>query len=165
MDLRLLEFGDFLKENLGKILIAVGILLLVLGFVMQSTFYFVISAFGFISAVNLFLGIMLIVLGSFVLVGLFPVKLRSIDGLGTILLCVSIGFFALAFVAIQFQLVTGFDVEGIPRPFGGGWEGFIATPISERPFLFLFSNGLQLGLVFLVASLILKAFSYFRNQF
>jgi hypothetical protein len=162
MSLRLLEFMDFLKDNQGKILIAIGILLAVLGFGMQSTFYFVIPTVGFLSGVSLFLGIMLVVLGSFVHVGLFPVKWRSVDGLGTVLLCISVGFFALAIVAIQFQLVTGFYEEGAPSP-GGGVPYTMYIPISERPFLFLFGSGLQFGLAFLVASLIFKAFAYFRS--
>lgn len=164
MALRLLEFTDFLKDNQGKILIAIGILLSVLGLGMQSTFYFVIPvAVGFLSGASLFLGILLIVLGSFVQVGLLPVKWHSVDGLGTVLLCISIGFFDLAIVAIQFQLVTGFYVEGIPSPGGGMGPFVMAIPMSERPFLFLFASGLQFGLAFLVASLIFKAFAYFRS--
>ena len=164
MALRLLEFVDFLKDSQGKILIAIGILFFVFGFGMESTFYFVIPlTVGFLSGASLFLGIMLIVLGSFVQVGLFPAKWRSVDGLGTVLLCISVGFFALAIVAIQFQLVTGFYVEGTPSPSGGLGPYTMYIPISERPFLFLFGSGLQFGIAFLVASLIFKAFAYFRS--
>lgn len=163
MSLRLLEFVDFLKNNQGKILIAIGILLSVLGFGMQSTFYFAIPTVGFLAGVNLFLGIMLVVLGSFVQVGLLPVKWRSFDGLGTVLLCISVGFFALAIVAIQFQLVTGFYVEGTPSPSGGPGPFTMYIPISVRPYLFLFGNGLQFGFAFLVASIVFKAFAYFRS--
>jgi hypothetical protein len=164
MGLRALELLDFLRDNLGKVLIAVGILFFLLGVFMLADSYFILTEIAFVPAISLFLGILLAVYGLFVQVGLLSGRLRSIDGLGTIILCVSVGFFALAFSAIQVQLVTGFEKQGMPSRSGGGESPFaLFFPISVRPFLFLFGLGLQWGIILLATSLILKAFSYFRH--
>jgi hypothetical protein len=159
MSLRLLEFADYLKDNLGKVLIAVGLILVILGVLTLAALSAVVPDVTLlVPAVSLFLGIVFVVYGFFVQVGLFSVRWTSVNGVGTILLCISVGFFALAIVAIQFQLITGFEVFGTPNN-----AFLILIPYSIRPFLFLFAIGLQLGVVFFVASVILKAFSFWRR--
>lgn len=147
---------DFLREYLGRILIGLGLILVFGGIMSLSTFYFFIPAFAVVPMVTLFLGLVFVAFGFFIQVGLFSIRWRSINGLGTILLCISVGFFALALVAIQIQLVTGFERDGNARmP--------MYFPISLRPFVFLFDYGLELGTAFLVASLVLKAISFFKG--
>ena len=163
MGLRMLEFLDFLRDNLGKVMIAVGVLLLVLGASMLATSYFTLTETAFVPVICSFTGILLVVYGFFVQVGVFWGRWRSLDGLGTVMLCVSVGFFALAISAIQVQLVTGFESQGVPSRGGGESPFALFFPISVRPFLFLFGLGLQWGMVFFAISLILKAFSYFRH--
>jgi hypothetical protein len=156
-----IEFTDYLRDNFGKVLIAAGTLLVILGVFITPDFYFTISPLGVVLAVTLFLGVVFVAYGFFVQVGLFSGRLRSINGLGTILLCVSVAFFAMAIVAIQFQLVTGFETIGMPSR-GGGKPSYVLIPDSVRPFLFLFGDGLWLGAAFLAASMILKAVGSFR---
>jgi uncharacterized membrane protein len=162
MSLRLSELKDFLREYLGRILIGVGLIFVVAGIMLLSTFYFSVPAFAAVPVVILFLGLVFVAYGFFVQVGMFSVRWRSMNGLGTILLCVSVGFFALAIVAIQIQLVTGFEQVGMPTH-GGSIPFVMLFPISFRPFLFLFGLGLELGAAFLVASLVLKAISFLRG--
>jgi len=163
MDLGIPKFLDFIRDNLGKVMIVVGMLLFLLGVSMLATFYFVLPEIAFVPLISGFLGILFIVYGFFVQVGMFSAHWRSIDGVGTVMLCISVGFFALAISAVQVQLVTGFDVRGMPSRGGGESPFAVFLPISVRPFLFLFGMGLQWGIVFLAASFILKALGYFRH--
>lgn len=162
MSLKLLELMDSLREYLGRILIGLGLILVVAGILLVSTFYFFIPTFAIVPIATLFLGLVFVAYGFFIQVGLFSVRWRSLNGLGTILLCISVGFFALAIVAIQIQLVTGFEQVGVPSR-GGTIPFIMFFPISFRPFLYLFGLGLELGAAFLVASLVLKAVSFFRG--
>lgn len=159
---RYFDLWDVLRDNLSKIMIVVGIVLVVVGLFLVSDYYVVLPAYSAVPAFILFLGILLVAYGFFVQVGLFSVKWKSINGLGTVLLCIAVGFFAIAFVSIQIQLITGFIVEGEPGHSGPTNYG-IAIPYSIRPFLFLFGQTFQLGLVFLVVSVALKIFSFLRS--
>ena len=164
MSIRLLELMDFLKDNLGKVLITLGIVFFLSGILLISTFYFELSAPSVaVPTVPMFLGITFIAYGFFVQVGLFSGRWRSINGLGTILLCISVAFFALAITAIQVQLVTGFEVEDAPSRGGGRSPFSMVFPYSTRPFLSLFGLGLEWGVGFFVAGTIFKAFSYLRR--
>lgn len=164
MSIRLLELMDFLKDNLGKVLIALGIVFFLSGILLLSTFYFGLSALGVaVPTVPMFLGVVFIVYGFFVQVGLFSGRWRSIDGLGTILLCISVAFFALAIAAIQVQLVMGFEMQDVPSRGGGRSSFSMLFPYSTRPFLSLFGLGLEWGVAFFVAGMIIKAFSFLRR--
>jgi len=163
MDFAILRFLDFVRDNLGKVMIAVGMLFSLLGVFMLATFYFTLPEIAFVPLISLFSGVLFVVYGFFVQVGLFPARWRSMDGVGTVMLCVSVGFFALAISAIQVQLVTGFEMHGMPNRGGGESPFALFLPISVRPFLFLLGLGLQWGTVFLAASFLLKAFSHFRH--
>jgi hypothetical protein len=155
MSIWILELEDFVRDNLGKILIGLGILLVIFGVFMLNTFGTLASASG------LFVGFLAIIYGFFVQVGLFSVEWRSLNGVGNLLLCVSIGFFALAVVAIQFQVVSATAVKEV-------LHGFVMPfmrlrLVATRPFVFLFALGSQIGLVLLVASIVLKITSHFRH--
>jgi hypothetical protein len=159
-----MDFRCYIVENAAKIMIAVGIAFLLLGVLTLTTF------FSFIPMFSLFLGFMLLVLGVFTHVGLFSIEWRSTNGLAVILLCVSLAFFVLAIVSIQFQEVSStyggsvrFDGDGSNFPSGLIHSSWL-TMETERPFLPLFIIGAQVGLAFFVACLAVKACSYLRYQ-
>src|SRR3990170_873793 len=140
-----------LKDNFGKVSIAIGILLVVFGLSMSSTLGTVASAIG------LFSGFVLITYGFFAQVGLFSVEWRSINGAATMTLCLSVVFFAIALVSLLFQEVSANMVREFFR--GGVFES--VHLVFTRPFLYLFALGSQLGLIFFVISVILKVYSLF----
>ena len=142
-----------LKENFGKVSIAIGILCVVFGVAMSSTLG------TFASAIGLFFGFVLIAYGFFAQIGLFSVEWRSINGAATMTLCLSVVFFAIALVSLLFQEVSA----NIMREFfrGGVFES--VHLVFTRPFLYLFALGSQLGLIFFVISVILKVYSLFRR--
>ena len=146
-------FKDYVKENLGKIMIFFGILALIPGILL-------LDAFGtFVSTFSLFIGILLIGYGFFSQVGLFSVTWRSINGVGTVLICVSIGFFALAIVSLQFQIV---HAEPAVEIFRGLVIPFVRLT-GTRPFVYLFALGSQIGVVTLAAGMALKIYSHFSR--
>jgi uncharacterized membrane protein HdeD (DUF308 family) len=155
MSTRVLEFEDFVRNNLGKIMIGSGILAVIFGI-------FMLDSLGTLaSASSLFLGVLLIVYGFFVQVGLLSVEWRSINGIATVLLCISVGFFALAIVALQFQIVYA---EPVREVFHGALMPFMRLKLTaSRPFVYLFALGSQIGLVLFTASIALKIFSHFRH--
>jgi uncharacterized membrane protein len=162
MSLRFLGLMDFLREYVGRILIGLGLVLIVVGIMALGTFYFSIPGFAVVPILALFLGQVFVVYGFFIQVGLFSGRWRSINGLGTVLLCLSVACFAMAVVAIQIQLVTGFEHD-VVFSHSSRITSTMFVPISLRPFLFLFDYGLELGTAFFVASLVLKLISFFKG--
>ncbi len=142
-----------LRENFGKISIAIGILLVVFGVSTSSMVGSVASAVG------LFSGIVLIAYGFFAQVGLFSIEWRSTNGVATMMLCVSVVFFAIAIMSLLFQDVTANIVIEVFR--GGVFPSL--RLVFTRPFLYLFALGSELGLIFFVISVILKVYSLFRR--
>jgi hypothetical protein len=154
MSFRVLEFEDFLKENLGKVMIAVGIVLVIFGL-------FVFNGFGsFESAAGLFFGFLMIIYGFFVMVGIFSVKWRSMGGLGTVLVCIAVGFFSLAVVALEFQVVSARPIKEVFKGATMPFYRLILT--SSMPLMYLFALGSQVGLILLVAGVICRISGHFR---
>jgi hypothetical protein len=149
-----------MKENVAKIMIALGAVFLALGVLTLTTFYAIVPMF------SLPLGIILLILGFFAHMGLFSIEWRSPNGLAMILLCVSVAFFALAVASTQFQGIL--RVRLIDRrvetaggfPAGKTFEDwyFIET---YRPFVSQFILCTQLGVAFFVASVAVKTLSRF----
>ncbi len=162
MSSRYFDFWDVLRDNLSKIMIITGIVLAVVGLVMLGDYYIDLPAYAAVPTFLLFLGIVLVVYGFFVQVGLFSVKWMSLNGLGTVLLCIAVGFFAIAVVSIQIQLVTGFIVKGEPSR-SGAIHSYSIIPYSIRPLLPIFDRALQLGAIFLAVSVFLKVLSFSRS--
>jgi hypothetical protein len=151
MSTRVLELEDFVRENLGKFMIGFGILAVILGILL-------LDAFGTLgSASSMFTGILLIVYGFFLQVGLFSVTWRSINGVGTVLLCVSVCFFSLAVVGLQFQIV---QAQPAAEVFRGMVVPFLRLT-GTRPFVYLFALGLQIGLAILAAGIVLRLYAHF----
>jgi hypothetical protein len=155
MSSRILEFEDFLEENLGKVMFAIGILSAIFGI-------FVLNGFGSLaSAAGLFFGFLMIVYGLFVMVGFFYVKWRSIGGLGTVLVCIAVGLFSLAVVALEFQVVT---VHTRAEVFKGAVMPFYRLSFStSMPLMYLFAWGSQVGLIFLLAGVVCRVLGHFRQ--
>ena len=150
-----LELEDFVRQNLSKIMIGAGILGVIFGIFMLDTFGTLASATG------VFIGVLLIAYGFFIQIGLFSVKWRSINGVGTVLLCISVGFFALAIVALQFQVVSAEAVREVAHGFLMPFTRLKLT--ANRPFVYLFALGSQIGLILFVTSIALKIFSHLRQ--
>jgi len=142
-----------LKDNFGKVSIAFGILLVVFGLFMSSTLGTVASAIG------LFSGFVLIAYGFFAQVGLFSVEWRSINGVATMTLCVSVVFFSIALMSLLFQDVSAY----MTRDFFRGTVIPGVRLVLTRPFLYLFALGSELGVISFVISVILKVYSLFRR--
>jgi hypothetical protein len=142
-----------LRENFGKISIAIGILLVIFGVSTSSMVGSVASAGG------LFSGIVLVAYGFFAQVGLFSIEWRSTNGVATMMLCVSVVFFAMAVMSLLFQEVTANIVIEVFR--GGVFPSL--RLVFTRPFLYLFALGSELGVIFFVISVILKVYSLFRR--
>jgi len=152
----LMELADLLKDNAGKVVILAGIGLVVIGVLAQNSFGTIESAMSF------FFGFLFIFYGFFIQVGLFQVKLRSLGGIGTLLLCVSVGFFALAIVAVQFQDLR--ILRAVQEFFKGARLPFSRVLVaSERPYLWLFSVSLQYCVAFFVAALVFKILHALRR--
>jgi len=150
-----LSFLDFVTENFGKIMIFGGVGLLIIGFL-------TLNSFGTLwSAISLFFGILLFAYGFFALFGFFSGNLRSLNGLGTILICISVVFFALSLVVFQFLDIT--VVGWVQEVFRGGRLPFLRPLLSsERPYLWLSGLSVEVALTFLVIGVVLKVYYALR---
>ena len=159
-----MDFFYSIKENVAKMMIALGLAFLTVGVLTLTMFL------DFLPMLTLFLGFVFLMLGFFTQIGLFSVKLRSTSGLAMILLCISVVFFALAVASIPFQQVIGFSVA--PVRFDGNGDlyptGLIHTKWlalnTDRPLLSLFILGMQVGLVSFLASLTVVVYGYLRSE-
>jgi len=144
------------RENLGKVMILVGVVLVVLGLLSLSTMG---SAF---SAVNLFFGLLFVSLGFLVHIGVFSGGFRSLNGFGTILICLSVVFFVFAAVVFQFQDIG--IVGYVQEVFKGARLPFYRMLIStNRPYSWLSYLCVIIGGVLLFAGLTFKVYSFLRS--
>jgi uncharacterized membrane protein HdeD (DUF308 family) len=109
-------FKEYLEEYSGSIMIIAGVLLLVAGLVSYSTFGSVLSA------ATLFFGIIFVSFGVLARLEFFYQRLRSLNGLGTILVCIAVVFFALSVAFMEFQAVKG--TRTIPDYYRGFLRGY-----------------------------------------
>jgi hypothetical protein len=144
---------EYLVEYAGTIVIAIGMLLLVVGVLFVNIFGSIVSVFTF------FFGIVLAAYGFFSRVGLFY-NLRSLSGLGTVLICISVVCFALAFALLEVLSVKG--IRLIPQYYRGVFEGYTTYVALYRPYAWLSLNSMWASLATFVAGLIVKVYSYFR---
>jgi hypothetical protein len=159
----LFGLGGYPRENLGKILIAAGIVLAVVGTILIGDYYYELPLFTLVPCILLFLGIVFVVYGFMIQVGFFSDKWLSISGLGNILLCAAVIFFSLMIVGISIQLVTGFELIGYIGRNGHGIIGYEAIPYTMRPFLYVSAEAIQLSLVFFITGIALKITGLFKH--
>jgi hypothetical protein len=146
----------YLEEYLSGIIFLVGIVLLFIGLL------FLKATGSVLSATSFFLGITFIAFGIFIKVGFFSMKLRSLDGFGTILVCSSVLLFALAIALIQFLeiRVVGFTQEvfrGVPLPY------FRVHIESERPYAYMVDILIKASVIQFLTGLIIKIYYALRR--
>lgn len=142
---------NYLEEYLGGILFLVGIILLLIGLLYLK------ATGSLLSAICFFLGITFTAFGILIKVGFFSVKLRSLDGLGTMLVCSALLFFALSIALIQFLeiQVAGFTQEvfrGVPLPY------FRVHLVSERPYANIVGILIRLSVIQFLSGIVIKIY-------
>lgn len=152
---------DFLREGIEEhastILSIIGFILLIVGVLLLETFG------SLLSAVNLFIGIVVLGLGMLMRLGLFyQFKIRSLDGLGSMLIIVGLICFALSLTALTFLSVKAIITFRIFV--NHSWATdiinmFETMPITYRPYAWL-SNDSFWGCIFtLVSGVAIKIYS------
>ena len=143
-------FKEYLEDYSGSIMIIAGVLLLVVGLMSYNTFG------SLLSAATLFFGIIFVSFGFFARLGFFYSRLRSLNGLGTILVCISVVFFALSVAFMEFQAVKG--VRTVPDYFRGFLRGYSVIVTTHRPYVWLGVTSIWVGLASFLAGLIVKVY-------
>jgi uncharacterized membrane protein HdeD (DUF308 family) len=155
MEIAWSDVVDFVTDYSGKIMFLAGALLMTFGVLNFNMFGTMASA------ISLFLGILFLVFGLFVLLGVFSVKFRSADGLGLILICASVVSFAFSFAILQFLSAEIAEID----PYYSRWRlyGFLVYFHSERPYLWASSLFALLGLALVITGVVLKIYHNLRS--
>jgi uncharacterized membrane protein len=143
-------FKEYLEEYSGSIMITAGIVLLVVGLMSYNTFG------SLLSAASLFFGIIFVSFGFLARLGFFYLRLRSLNGLGTILVCLSVVFFALSVTFIEFQAVKG--IRTVPNFIRGFIYGYSVIVTTYRPYVWLGLTTIWISLAAFLAGLIVKVY-------
>ena len=142
---------EYLVEYASSILFFSGFLLLVAGVLLLETFGSILSA------ASLFFGIVFVAWGLLLRLGFFYLKLRSLDGLGTILLSVSVVFLALSISGVTILAVR--HVYLVPTYIRGFLSGYIQILDTYRPYAWLATISLWACIISLVAGVMVKIYS------
>lgn len=142
---------EYLVEYSSSILFFSGALLLIGGVLFLETFGSIISA-G-----SLFFGIVFIAWGLFLRLGFFYTKLRSLDGLGTILVSVSVVFLALSIAVMTFLTVK--NTIPVAIYLRGLLLGYYTIMNTYRPYAWLAQISLWAFIISFLAGVIVKIFS------
>lgn len=142
---------EYLVEYASGILFFSGFLLLVAGVLLLETFGSILSA------ASLFFGIVFVAWGLLMRLGFFYLKLRSLDGLGTILLSVSVVFLALSIVGMTFLAVK--NAIPVAIRIRGFLTGYYTILYTYRPYAWLATMSFWAFLISLVAGVIVKIYS------
>jgi hypothetical protein len=125
----------------------IGAILLIVGALTLNRFG------SLLSAGSVFGGILLVVFGLFVQLGFLSGNLRSLGGVGTILICLSIVLGAFSIAVVEFVEITGAQlVADIFR----GVVHWGVVFYSDRPYIWLSVLCMQFGIGFFVAGVVLK---------
>jgi len=147
---------DYISDAIGRVMLLIGVVLLVVGVLAFNPFGSVLSAGSF------FFGILFTVFGMLVQLGFFPRNLRSLSGVGTILICLSIVFITFSIVVVEF---VDLDlVKIVPSIFRGAIIGYKPLMESERPYLWLSVLFMQFGLATLIIGIALRIFNVLRSR-
>jgi hypothetical protein len=149
------DVTDFVTEYLGKIMFLVGALLMAFGILNLNLFGTMMSA------ISLFLGTLFIVFGIFVLLGVFSVEFRSLNGISLILICASVVFLAMSFVSLQFLSTEVVDIN--PYYYRMHFLYYVIYLRSERPYLWASSLFAFLALASFIAGVVLKVYHNLRS--
>jgi len=138
-----------IKSNVSMIFFLLGVALLVFGVLYKT------SVGSWFSVLSLFFGIILSTFGMFLKLGMFSLKLRSVAGLGTILICASIISIALAIALFQFHDMTVLRYIQVR-----GTRYYKATCIAWEPtYLWLCSFLAYTSLVLMISGVVTSLFS------
>lgn len=143
---------DYLGENFEKLLIVLGIAALVSGLLLLETFGSVWSAICF------FFGIVLVASGFFFEFELFS-NIRSLAGLGSVLIFASIIFFALSVSFFQFLEIS--SVSYVQEIFKGAALPFSRAILhTDRPYLWLCGLFFWAGFSLFISGLVVKIIDF-----
>lgn len=135
-------------------MILAGIILLAVGILFVNIFGSIVSVFTF------FFGIICVAYGLFARIGLFYIKFRSLNGLGTVLVCIGVAFLALSIALMEFLSVKG--VYFNPIYYRGVFLGETESISLYRPYAWLSLSSLWVSFATFVAGLFVKLICYFR---
>lgn len=149
-------FFEYMEESFWIILFTTGIILLMVGLMLITP----LGSVG--SALSLFFGVIMTSFGMLIKLGLYSTKITSFDGLGTILISISIVTFALSIALLQFLTLN--VIEVVQQIFRG-------TPLNrykvfydvERPYGALSVALLKLSLIIFVSGLFIKAYNALKT--
>lgn len=140
---------NLIRDNIGKILVVLGIGFLVLGALFLSQ---ISSAEFWIVAVGVCIGIMLTSIGFLIEVDFYSSS--SLTGkLGAVLATTSAALFSIASLSITYRVVTGIR-QGASN-FRGMIEPFL-TVTTANPYAWLFFPFLTAGVCLLITGVILR---------
>jgi hypothetical protein len=142
-------FMEFVEEHIGKILFLTGAILLLIGVLL-------ISPLGSIEcACCIFFGSVFAIFGISAQLGFFSVKIRSLTGIGTILISISVIFFITSLILIQF---IELEIVGYVGQVFHGTLTHLFRPIfhMERPFLSISSLLFWTSIALFIIGIILK---------
>ena len=151
---------DFLRESVEEyastVLSLIGFVLLAVGVLLMETFGTLLSA------ANLFSGIVLLGLGLLMRVGLFyRFKMRSLDGLGSILIiaslfCIALSLTSLTFLSVKAILTIRLFINHSGTNIIRLWD---TVPITYRPYAWLSSISFWGWISSLAAGIAVKLYS------
>jgi hypothetical protein len=141
----------FIEDNLGKIMVAVGVFLLV-----GAVFWLSALLGSFLSAASLFFGILFVFFGLSLQLGFFSGDQRNLGGVGTALISISVVCFAFSLAAAQFSEIT--KVLTVAEVFHGGLLGWWYTPITRPSYLWFTGIMIYSSLIAFVSGIALKVF-------
>ncbi len=150
----MVDLGSYLSDNVGKVVFFFGAVFLIIG-------VFTSNQFGTIlSAVTLFLGVVMVFVGLFHQLGLFSGNIRSLSVMGMILICIAIAFLTFSLVAWAFLDIVGTKLGTVI--FKGWIAGYEILFETDRPYVWLADLFMKLGLGILVFGIGMKIASMYR---
>lgn len=149
------DFRAYVADNMGKLIFFVGVILFFVGVLASSMFGTILSAVSFP------LGILMVFAGLFLQLGFFSGGIRSLSGMGMVLVCVALTFLAFGLVAWQFLDVVGVGLKAVI--FKGWVAGYSVHLETDRPYLWVSDLCFKFGLGFLFFGVIFKITSLLKH--
>lgn len=144
-----------IDERIGTLMFAAGGISIIVGLLFLSRLGSIISACG------IFFGIIFMAFGILIHLEFFQGNLLSSNGLGTLLISLSIIFFALSISLMQFVRLDILNV--FPLIFRGTVVGYKLAAEYERIYVPICSVFLRLGLFSLIAGLFIKIYNAIKS--
>ncbi len=150
-------FREYASDNMGKLIFFSGAVFLAIGVLTSSMLGTVLSA------VSLFLGITMVFAGMFMQMGLFSNGIRSLSGLGMLLILIAIVVLAFGLVSLEFlDVVAQYYVPVLQHSYVPPTV-FRWIAVTERPYVWISNLCFRLGIGFLVFGAAVKFASLLRH--